>query len=243
MGKIYVVGIGPGCEEMMTLHAKNTIEACDVIVGYRTYIELIRKLYPGKEFIESGMRSEIDRCRTCLELAKEGRTVALICSGDAGVYAMASPMMETALDDGFSDVETVPGVTAAQSGSALLGAVIANDYCTISLSDLLTPWDVIEKRLRCAAEGDYCIAIYNPSSHNRAGYLKRACSILLEILPGDRPCGYVRNIGRDDTSVKVCTLSELCEEQTDMFTTVFVGNSATYIKCGRLITPRGYDIK
>lgn len=243
MSKIYVVGIGPGDKDDMTLRAQKALEMCDVIVGYKTYTDLVRHLFPDREIIESPMRSEIDRCKTCLKSAKSGKTVALICSGDAGIYGMASPMLEIAAEEGFDDVEIVPGVTAALSGSAVLGAAVGHDFCTISLSDLLTPWDRIEERLRCAAKGDFCIAIYNPSSKKRADHLKRACLILLESVPADRPCGIIKNIGREDTEVKVCTLGELADETVDMFTTVFIGNSMTYVNNNRLITPRGYKLQ
>ncbi len=242
MGKIYVVGLGPGDSEMMTRSAAKVLEECDIIVGYKGYTELIRGDYPGKEFFENGMRGELERCEKCVEFAKEGKCVALICSGDAGVYGMASPLLEVAQREGFEDVEVIPGVTAALSGAAVLGAPLGHDFCVISLSDLLTPWEVIEKRLTCAAEGDFCIAIYNPSSKKRADYLKRACEILLRKLPGSTACGYVRNIGRDGCEKKVCSLDELAQEETDMFVTVFVGNSKTRISGGRLITPRGYEV-
>ncbi len=240
MGKIYVVGIGPGSGEMMTLQARKALEESDVIAGYKAYIDLVRDDYPEKEFFENGMRGEIERCEKTVALAGEGRTVSLICSGDAGVYGMASPLLEVAEREGFHEVEIIPGVTAALSGAALLGAPLSHDFCVISLSDLLTPWEVIERRLRAAADGDFCIAIYNPSSHKRAGYLEKACEILMEKLPGSTACGYARNIGRDGKSVKVMTLKELALEEVDMFVTVFVGNSQTRIADGKLITPRGY---
>ena len=242
MGRIYVTGIGPGDIKMMTIKAHEILERCDVIVGYKTYTQLIKEYFPDKEYYENGMRGETERCERSLEFARAGKTVALICSGDAGVYGMASPMLEIAGREGFTDVEIVPGVTAALSGAAELGAVLANDFCVISLSDLLTPWEMIEKRLKCAAEADLCIAIYNPASHGRAGHLKKACEILMEIIPGDRACGYVRNIGREGCEKKVCTLRELADETVDMTVTVFVGNSQTRIVEGRLVTPRGYGI-
>ena len=155
---------------------------------------------------------------------------------------MASPLLEIAELKGFKDVEIIPGVTAALSGSAVLGAPLSHDFCVISLSDLLTPWEVIEKRLIKAAEGDFCIAIYNPSSKKRSDYLKRACEILLTVLSPNTSCGYVRNIGRDGMEEKVCTLFELAGKNVDMFTTVFIGNSKTKITDGMLVTPRGYDI-
>ncbi|WP_029231680.1 precorrin-3B C(17)-methyltransferase [Butyrivibrio sp. VCB2006] len=242
MGKIYVVGIGPGDNKMMTLRAKEALDNSDIIVGYKAYIELVKENYKDKEFYENGMRGEIERCEKCVEFAKEGKTVALICSGDAGVYGMASPVLEIAEREDFKDIEVIPGVTAALSGAAVLGAPLSHDFCVISLSDLLTPWELIEKRLLCAAEGDFCMAIYNPSSHKRADYLKRACEILLKKLPETTACGYVRNIGRDGCDSKVCTLGELLNENVDMFTTVFIGNSRTRIADGKLITPRGYQL-
>ena len=242
MGKIYVVGIGPGKSEMMTVQAKEALDKADIIVGYKTYIDLIRDDYSEKEFYENGMRGEVERCEKCIEYAREGRIVALICSGDAGGYGMASPLLEVAERYGFSDVEVIPGVTAALGGAALLGAPLSHDFCVISLSDLLTPWEMIEKRLLAAAEGDFCIAIYNPSSKKRADYLKRACDILMKKLNKETACGYVRNIGRDCCEKKVCTLEELSKESVDMFVTVFIGNSQTRISDGKLITPRGYKL-
>lgn len=240
MSRIYVVGIGPGDKEMMTEQAQKVLMICDLIVGYKTYTDIVRSYYPDKEYFENGMRQETERCKKCVELAKEGRTVALICSGDAGIYGMASPLLEAAAEEGFDDIEIVPGITAALSGAAVLGAPVGHDLCIISLSDLLTPWERIEKRLRAAAEGDFCIALYNPSSHKRADYLKKACEILMEKISPDTACGYVKNIGREGTVSKVCTLAELSDEQVDMFTTVFIGNSMTRTVNGRLITPRGY---
>lgn len=243
MSRIYVVGIGPGSISTMTEDAKRAIENSDVIVGYKVYTDLVRELCDDKEIIDSGMRQEIERCNLCVDLAKSGRTVSLICSGDAGVYAMASPMLEVAQEAGFSDVVIVPGVTSALSGAAVLGAPLSHDFCTISLSDLLTPWETIEKRLKLAAQGDFCIALYNPASRKRADYLKRACEILMQELPEGRVCGYVRNIGRCGEESKICTLRELSDEPADMFVTVFIGNSQTYAKDGRMITPRGYKLK
>ncbi|MBR6159942.1 MAG: precorrin-3B C(17)-methyltransferase [Lachnospiraceae bacterium] len=241
-GTIYVVGIGPGAGNTMTLQAKEALDVCDVITGYKSYTDLVREQYPKKQIIESGMRQELERCRQCIDLAKQGKNVALICSGDAGVYGMASPMLEIAKAGDFEDVRIIPGVTAALSGAALLGAPLGHDLCIISLSDLLTPWEIIEKRLKCAAEGDFCIVIYNPASSRRKEYLSNACKVMLTISPPDRLCGYVRNIGRDGTDMRICTLSELAGADVDMQTTVFIGNSRTYSANGRLITPRGYTI-
>ena len=191
---------------------------------------------------EAALIANCVRCEKCVEFAREGKTAALICSGDAGVYGMASPLLEIAEREGFTDVEVIPGVTAALSGAALLGAPLSHDFCVISLSDLMTPWELIEKRLRCAAEGDFCIAIYNPASRKRADYLQKACGILARTLPEDTPCGYVRNIGRDGCETIVCSLKELSQVNVDMFVTVFIGNSRTRAVDGKLITPRGYRI-
>ena len=241
-GKIYVVGIGPGDADDMTVRAGRALESSDIIAGYKTYTDLVRDAFPHKEFYENGMRGEKERCEKCVEFAMNGKTVSLICSGDSGVYGMASPLLEIAGQKGFKNVEIVPGVTAALSGSAVLGAPLSHDFCIISLSDLLTPWEVIERRLIKAAEGDFCMAIYNPSSKKRSDYLKRACEILLTKISPDTSCGYVRNIGRDGMEKKVCTLSELANENVDMFVTVFIGNSKTKITGDLLVTPRGYDI-
>lgn len=241
--QIYIVGMGPGNEELMTGQAKEVLNKCDVIVGYTVYVDLLRKHFADKEFVTTPMRQEIKRCEMCFEYANSGKKVALVCSGDAGVYGMAAPMYE--IGKNYEDVElcVVPGITAANSGAAVLGAPLNHDYCVISLSDLLTPWEAIEKRLQAAIAGDFAIAIYNPSSHKRADYLKKACEIML--LAGadkNRACGYVENIGRDETNSTVCTLEQLKDRQVNMFTTVFIGNSKSEICNGKIITKRGYKI-
>ncbi len=243
MNKIYVVGMGPGKEDFMTLQAKQVLAESDCIVGYTVYLEILPESLKSKELISTPMRQEVKRCEMAFEEAMKGKKVSMICSGDAGVYGMASLMYE--LSDRYPDVEieVVPGITAALSGAAVLGAPVNHDFCIISLSDLLTPWEKIEKRLRAAAEGDFAIAIYNPSSHKRKDYLQKACDILLEQIEEDRPCGLVRNIGRDNTDSKVLTLKELRDTEVDMFTTVFVGNSESRNINGRLITGRGYKIE
>lgn len=247
--KIYIVGIGPGKIEMMTEEAKNSLEQSDVIVGYTVYVDLLRDHFAGKEFLTTGMRQEIERCRLCFDLAAQGKTVALVCSGDAGVYGMAAPMFELLEEyrgnGEHKETELVvcPGITAANSGAAVLGAPLNHDYCVISLSDLLTPWEVIENRLRAAIQGDFAIAIYNPSSHKRKDYLKRACEIMLDAgASPDRACGYVRNIGREGTEKMTMTLAELKDAEVDMFTTAFVGNLGTRIVDDQLVTARGYKI-
>lgn len=242
--KVYVVGLGPGGGEYMTAQARAALERSQVLCGYTVYVELAAALYPDKETYTTPMTREIDRCRWALETAAAGKTVAMVCSGDAGVYGMAGPLLQLAPQWPQVEVEVVAGVTAALSGAAVLGAPLGHDFCVISLSDLLTPWEVIENRLRCAALGDFSICLYNPSSRKRADYLQRACDILLS--NGKSPetvCGYVRNIGRQGESGHLLTLSELRETRVDMFTTVFIGSSTTTADHGRMITPRGYERK
>ena len=240
---IYVVGMGPGKEEMMTGEAIRVLEASDVILGYHVYLELLEKRFSEKEFLTTPMKQETKRCRMCFEEAQKGKTVSMICSGDAGIYGMASLMYEVGKDFPEISISVIPGITAASSGAAVLGAPLNHDFCVISLSDLLTPWEKIEKRLRAAAEGDFAIAIYNPSSHKRQDYLKRACDILLERIEPERACGYVENIGREETRAVTCTLKELRDAKVNMFTTVFVGNSGSEMINGKLVTKRGYQIE
>ncbi len=241
MNKVYVVGIGPGSADGMTEQARRALSAADVLCGYTVYIDLVKGLFPEKRILTTSMRQELKRCREALNMAAEGQTVALVCSGDAGVYGMASPLLQLASEYPEVEVEIVPGVTAALSGAALLGAPLGNDFCVISLSDLLTPWDEIEKRLRLAAEGDFAVCLYNPGSRNRADYLRKACDILLAA--GKSPktrCGWVREIGRPGQKRRILTLEELREEAADMFTTVFIGSSSTVFMNDWLVTPRGY---
>lgn len=244
MHTLFVVGIGPGGVEFMTEQARNAMEKADVLCGYTVYIDLVAPLFPGKETYTSPMKQEIERCRWALETAQKGKDVAFVCSGDAGVYGMAGLLLQLAPKYPEVDIQVVAGVTAALSGGAVLGAPLGHDFCVISLSDLLTPWDVIEKRLRCAAWGDFCLCLYNPSSRKRAGYLQKACQILME--EGKSPetvCGWVRNIGREGQCAKVLSLQELEKEQLDMFTTVFIGSSSTQAINGCMVTPRGYEQK
>lgn len=241
MSKIYVVGLGPGNGEQMTMQARAALDSADVLCGYPVYLDLIRDLYPEKPTIATGMKREMERCQKALDAALDGKTVALVCSGDAGVYGMASPLLELAADHPEVDVEVVAGVTAALSGGAVLGAPLGHDLCLISLSDLLTPWEVIERRLQAAAMGDFIVCLYNPSSHKRADYLQKACDIL--IASGKAPetvCGLVRSIGREGEYSRVLPLSQLRDTQVDMFTTVFIGSAATRVLNGRMVTPRGY---
>ena len=212
-----------------------------MLCGYTVYLDLIRPYFPDKTFYSTGMTKEIDRCRWALETAQSSKTVALVCSGDSGVYGMASPLLELAEQFPAVTVEIVPGLTAALSGGAVLGAPLAHDFCVISLSDRLTPWVVIEKRLAAAAMGDFCVALYNPSSKGRPDYLEKAVRILLE--NGKSPetvCGLVRNIGREGQSHVILPLAQLEHTPVDMFTTVFIGNAQTRELQGRMVTPRGY---
>ncbi len=242
--RLYVVGIGPGDEKGMTIRAREVLDKCRIIAGYKTYIDLVKPLLSDdKEYIETGMRAEEERCRMALEAAASGRgDVCMICSGDAGIYGMAGLIYELAGEYPGVKIEVIPGVTAALSGSALLGAAAGHDLAIISLSDLLTPWDLIEKRLKAAAEGDYVIALYNPASRKRADYLKKACDIVGKVRSGDTVCGYVRNIGRAGEEVVVTSLKELGVAKADMFTTVFIGNSMTENIDGHMVTPRGYKL-
>ena len=241
--RIYVVGMGPGQENMMTQEAMQVLEASDVIIGYTVYLKLLGERFGCKELLSTPMRQERKRCQMCFEKAREGKKVALICSGDAGIYGMASLMLEIGKLYDDCIIEVIPGITAASSGAAVLGAPLNHDFCVISLSDLLTPWEKIEKRLLAAAGGDFAIAIYNPSSHKRKDYLKKACDILLRVIEEERPCGYVENIGREGTKAVTCTLRELRDTQVNMFTTVFIGNSDTELIHGKLVTKRGYHIE
>lgn len=243
MNKVYVVGIGPGKTSYWTAQARAALERADVLCGYPLYVKLATPTFPDKETYTTPMTQELSRCRWALEKAAAGKTVAMVCSGDAGVYGMASPLLELAGDYPQVEVEIVPGVTAALSGAAALGAPLAHDFCVISLSDLLTPWPVIEKRLRCAAAGDFSLCLYNPSSKKRADFLQKACDLMLEYRREETVCGWVRKIGREGQESRILTLAELRGESLDMFTTVFIGASTTRRLAGRMVTPRGYVCK
>ena len=240
MGKLWVVGIGPGDGCFLTGAARAAIEEADVICGYTLYVELLQPLWPEKPSHSTGMTEETERCRWCLEQASEGKKVALVCSGDAGVYGMAGPVLELAPGYGAIDLEIIPGITAALSGGALLGAPLGHDFCVISLSDRLTDWTLIERRLRSAARGDFAICLYNPASRHRQDYLQRACDILLSEMSPETVCGLARSIGREGESVRVLKLADLRDAEADMSTTVFIGSSRTRIINGKMVTPRGY---
>lgn len=243
MKKIYVVGLGPGRADMMTYEARKALEASDIIIGYHVYIDLIREDFKEKEFLSTPMTQEIQRCELAFEKAREGYTVSMICSGDAGVYGMASPMIEIGEKYEDVDLEIISGISAVLSGAALLGAPLTHDFAVISLSDLLTDWNVILNRLEATAKTDFVICIYNPSSKKRHEKYLEAIRRLLAILPNDRPCGVVKHIGREGQEVQLVSLEELLHVDVDMFTTIFIGKSDTKISGRFLMTPRGYESK
>lgn len=240
MKKVSVVGIGPGDESFLSISAKETLEESDLIIGYKKYVELVKEYLPDKEYLYTGMTKEVDRCKMALEKANEGNSVSVVCSGDAGVYGMAGLVYELSVDYPDVEIDILPGISAVLSGSSVLGAPIGHDFAVISLSDLLTPWELIEKRLALAGEGDFCICLYNPSSRKRKDYLKKACEILLKHKNDDTVCGYVRNIGRDGEEYHILSLKELKSTEVDMFTTVFIGNADTKVINDKMVTPRGY---
>ncbi|MGN1184659.1 MAG: precorrin-3B C(17)-methyltransferase [Oliverpabstia sp.] len=240
MNKLYVVGIGPGEYEQMTLKAIHALEKSDVIIGYTVYVDLVKEHFPGKEFMTTPMKKEVDRCILAFEEAQKGKTVSMICSGDAGVYGMSGLMYEVGVNYPEVELEVIPGVTAATGGAAVLGAPLIHDFCLISLSDLLTPWEKIEARLLGASQADFVICLYNPSSKKRHDYLQKACDLMMQYKSENTVCGIVSQIGREGESNQVMTLKELRDTQVDMFTTVWVGNSQTKVVSGKMVTPRGY---
>ena len=241
--KLTCVGIGPGGGRDMTLRAREALEGAELIVGYSTYVRLVQRDFPHKMYLATGMRGEVDRCRMALEHAAGGEQVAVVCSGDPGVYGMAGLLLELVPEYPGVTIEVIPGVSAANGGAAILGAPLMHDWCSISLSDLMTPWEVIERRLVAAAQADFCIALYNPSSKGRQDYLRRACDVLLKTRSPKTVCGCVRNVGREGEECRTLTLQELRDAQADMLTCVFVGNSQTVVVDGRMVTPRGYRLE
>ena len=239
MAKLYVVGIGPGAREHMTFKAVEALKKSQVIVGYTPYIEYLGELIEGKEVFSTGMRGEVERCKKAIEMVKEGKNTAIVSTGDAGLYGMAGPILELAKE---IDVEIIPGVTAGFSAAAELGAPIMHDYASISLSDLLTPWQVILNRAEKAAEGDFVIQIYNPRSKGRKNHLKKVVEIILKHRKGETPVGIVKNSGRPGREIIITTLAKIDYEKVDMLTVLVIGNSKTYIENGKIITPRGYEI-
>ena len=240
MNKLYVIGIGPGEYEQMTLKAIHAMEKSGVIIGYTVYVDLVKEHFPGKEFLTTPMKKEVDRCVMAFEEAKKGKVVSMICSGDAGVYGMSGLMYEVGVNYPEVELEIIPGVTAATGGAAVLGAPLIHDFCLISLSDLLTPWEKIEARLLAAAEADFVVCLYNPSSKKRSDYLQKACDLMMQYKSPETVCGIVSYIGRDGEHYEVMDLKTLRDTKVDMFTTVWVGNSQTKEINGKMVTPRGY---
>lgn len=239
MGKLYVIGIGPGGLDEMTLRAVKAIEESDIIVGYTKYIEMVKDLIKDKEIFKTGMRGEEERCREALELSKD-KKVALISTGDSGIYGMAGLILEMRKDE---NVEIIPGITASSAAGSVLGAPLMHDNCNISLSDLMTPYEDIKKRVRLAAEGDFVISLYNPKSKGRPHYLRECVDIVKEFRGEETPIAVVRNALREGESKEIFTLKDFNDEVVDMFSIVIIGNSKSYIKEGYFITPRGYKIK
>lgn len=240
MNRVSVVGIGPGNYENMTILADRVLRECDVIIGYHVYVDLVRERYPDKEYASTPMTREAVRCEMALQMAREGRDVAMVCSGDSGIYGMAALLYELRGRAEEPQIRVVPGLTAACSGAAVLGAPLTHDFAVISLSDRLTGWDKIEKRLEAAAQADLSIVLYNPASKGRPDHLRRACEILLRYLPEDRICGIAQHIGREGENRRILTLAQLRNEPVDMFCTVFIGNEMTRIIGEEMVTPRGY---
>ena len=245
--KLTVAGIGSGKFSQITQEVLSALRECDCIVGYETYITLVKNHFPEKEFFSTPMRREEERCSLALKMASEGKNVVFICSGDSGVYGLAGLIYEMSLSFPNVQINVLPGITAALSGASLLGAPLIHDFCVISLSDLMTPWEKIAKRLENAAKADFCIALYNPMSHKRTDYLFKACEILLKFMSEETPCGYAQNIGREGECSKILSLGELKSKKVDMFTTILIGNRSTKViktpSGAKIITPRGYNFE
>lgn len=241
-GKIYVAGIGPGCEADVTPAVAKALRCSDVAVGYKYYFRFIEGfISQGTECVDTGMKRERDRARQAFELAEQGKTVCVISSGDSGIYGMAPLIWEMKRERGSEiEIEVLPGISAFQKAASLLGAPIGHDFCVISLSDLMTPWELIEKRIIAAAQADFVTAVYNPKSNERYWQLYRLKELFLKERSFDTPVGYVRQAGRDEQAVTVTTLADFDPEQVDMFTVVLIGNSQSYNWNGTMITPRGY---
>jgi precorrin-3B C17-methyltransferase len=241
MGWIKVVGIGPGNLKDMTLRAREALQECDIVIGYITYIKLVKPLIEGKEILSSGMRKEILRCQDALKPALEGKKVCIISSGDAGIYGMAGLMYEVAAKDRINvDIEVIPGVSAFSSAASILGAPIMHDFAVISLSDHLTPLNLIEERIEYASKGDFVIALYNPKSKERPDNIIKAQKIMLKYKKGETPVGIVKDASREKQSAVITTLNDMLNYDIDMTTVIIIGNEKTYVEKDRMITPRGY---
>jgi precorrin-3B C17-methyltransferase len=243
MGKLVIVGIGPGSREHMSLQACNAIESADIVVGYTTYIRLLEKSFVLKDSYVTGMRGEIERCRRAVDFAREGKTVAVVSSGDAGIYGMAGILFEILEENGFEiETEVVPGITSANASAALLGAPLMHDFAVISLSDLLTDPALIRKRLDAAASADFVICLYNPKSATRITGLTEARDIIRRYRDGNTPVGIVHDAMREGEKTVLTDLDTMLEYEADMTTTIIIGNSQTYVAGSKMITPRGYRL-
>ena len=240
MGKIYVVGLGPGNKENMTFRAYDVLKNSDIIIGYKTYVDLIEGMFPDKKIIKSYMKKEVERCEETLKLALEGNIISLISSGDAGVYGMAGLMLEIA--NGQVEVEIVPGITSANASASLGGAPIVHDSVNISLSNLLTEWELIKKRIDLASQGDFVITLYNPKSSGRPELINEARDIMLKHKRKDTPVLIARNVGREGENYDITTLDKMLDYEINMFSTVIIGNSKTKVLNNKMITPRGYKV-
>lgn len=238
MGKLYVIGIGPGSIENMTLRAKEAIAESTAIVGYTKYVDLIKPLIKNKEIFSTGMKGEEDRCREALKLSKD-KIVSIISTGDSGIYGMAGLILELRNDE---EVEIIPGITAASSAASVIGAPIMHDNCNISLSDLMTPYELIKKRVELAAEGDFVISLYNPKSKGRPHYLRESIDTIKKYRDGKTPVAVVKHALREGQEVQLFTLDSFDDSMVDMMCIVVIGNSQSYVKAGKFITPRGYKI-
>ncbi len=244
MGKLYVVGFGPGGYEHMTAKCIDVIEKADIITGYTTYVEMLKEFFPDKTYLATPMMQEVKRCRMAVEEAMKDQTVAMVSSGDSGIYGMAGIIYQVAEEMGADiEIETVPGVTAASAAASVLGAPLMHDFAVISLSDLMTPLDLIMKRVDCAGQSDLIVCLYNPKSKKRTGYVEQAADILMKYRSSGTPVGIVRNAGRKGEQSQITTLGELKNAEIDMFSVVLIGNSQTYVSRGRMITPRGYNLE
>ena len=240
---IYVVGIGPGDKKNMTLRCIEVLDKSDIIIGYSKYIELIEPYYNNKTLISSPMKKEVDRCIETINIANsnDNKIISIISSGDSGIYGMAGVLLETADRMNFKgNIEIIPGVTSLCASASILGAPLVHDFATISLSDLLTPIETIKKRIELAAQGDFVICLYNPKSKNRTDYVNMTVDIILKYREFNTPVGIVRNAYREDESFIICTLDSLKNQYVDMFSTIIIGNSQSYISMKKIITPRGY---
>lgn len=243
MGTLYVVGFGPGGYEHMTEKAIDVITHADVVTGYTTYIDMLKEYFPDKQYLATPMMQEVKRCRMAVEEAMKDQTVAMVSSGDSGIYGMAGIIYQVAEEmQAEIKIETVPGVTAASAAASVLGAPLMHDFAVISLSDLMTPLDLIMKRVDCAGQGDMIVCLYNPKSKKRVDYVEKAAEILMKYRKPETPVGIVRHAGRKEEESILTSLSELKDAKIDMFSIVIVGNSQTYIKNGKMITPRGYQV-